>query len=127
MPGTRRAILFGGCVAALPPSVRGGELPEGCGGAFRIDNRSSRTIRSIFITSAAVTDAHDHDWLGDTILPPGLALSFRSLAAPLIDLTIVRDDGRRLQRHGIEICRLPYLLVTDAGITPAARPGGATP
>lgn len=127
MPGTRRAVLAAGCVVALPPSARSEELPEGCGGAFRIDNRSSRPIRSIFITSAVVTDADDHDWLGETILPPGLALSFRSLAAPLIDLTVVRDDGLRLQRRGIAICRLPHLLVTDAGITPAARPGGATP
>ncbi|MEO3472676.1 hypothetical protein AAFN86_12470 [Roseomonas sp. CAU 1739] len=123
MPGTRRALLLAAFAGALPRVARGEELPEGCEGAFRVDNRSSRPIRSIFITSAAASDADDHDWLGETILPPGLAMSFRSLAGPLIDLTIVRDDGRRLQRRGIEICRLPYLLVGDGAITPAARPG----
>ena len=116
--------LFATFVAALPAMPRSEELPEGCAGAFRVDNRSSRTIRSIFVSGTTASDDDYRDRLDEGVLPPGLALTFRYAQAPLIDLTVVRDDGRRIERRGIDICRLPFLMVTDAGITLAARPGG---
>ena len=101
-------------------SARAQGLPEGCNGAFRLDNRSSRAIRSIFNSGPAPSDTDFRDWLDDATLPPGLAMTFRGAGA-VIDLTIMRDDGRRLQRRDIDICRLPLLLVTDSAITPTAR------
>ena len=114
--------LFATFVAALPAMPRSEELPAGCAGAFRVDNRSSRTIRSIFVSGTTVSDDDYRDRLDEGVLAPGLALTFRYAEGPLIDLTVVRDDGRRIERRGIDICRLPFLMVTDAGITLAARP-----
>ena len=48
---------------------RSEELPEGCAGAFRVDNRSSRTIRSIFVSGTTASDDDYRDRLDEGVLP----------------------------------------------------------
>lgn len=88
---------------------------QGCDTRFQVVNNSSLTVAQLFFSHESL-NSWGVDQLGQNVLPPGRAASYRANNAGGYDFRIVWQNGRAAELRRIDICRASRIVVTNRGL-----------
>jgi len=101
----------------LLPLLAGCAAPRGpapvCPGTFTLVNQSGRAIEQLYAGSA-------RDLLEPGIMAPGLRRSFQATGPNAALLRVVFVDGRAAELGPVNLCILPLVVVSQAGMQASA-------
>ena len=113
LPLARRALVPATLALLLPGCE--GATPGGCG-ARSLPLRNASTLA---IEQAYGGDGSAGGWggelLGSSVLPPGESRAIR-LPAGARAVRLVWANGRAAELHGVDLCAIPGLTLTDRGL-----------
>ena len=111
------ALVLGGCteqprqVVVVQQPVR-----QACDTSFQVVNNSGATVERLYF-SHSTQGGWGADQLGQNVLPPGRATSYRAANAGNYDFRVVWTNGRAAELRGIDVCRASRITVTNSGLT----------
>ncbi len=85
-----------------------------CG--FQVINNSSVTVYALNFSSSAMSN-WGADQLGNQVLAPGRAVSFRPSNAGNYDFRVTWVNRRTAELRQVDTCRTPNIIVTNGGMT----------
>ena len=106
------ALAVAGCV---PPTQTVVVRERSCDTSFRVVNASSGTVERLFFSHAS-QNGWGNDQLGETVLPPGRATSYRAAHTGAYDFRVVWANGRSAELRRIDVCVASTITVTDGGL-----------
>jgi hypothetical protein len=112
------ALLLGACTPQQPQQVVVVQRPAaspGCDTSFTVVNNSSATVERLYFSHSSL-GGWGADQLGQNVLPPGRAASYRAANAGAYDFRVVWANGRAAEVRGVNICRASRITVTNGGL-----------
>ncbi len=89
---------------------------QACDTSFQVVNNSGATVERLYF-SHSTQGGWGADQLGQNVLPPGRATSYRAANAGNYDFRVVWTNGRAAELRGIDVCRASRITVTNSGLT----------
>lgn len=104
--------------ACVPPTQTIMVQPRSgsCDTSFRVVNSSSGTVERLFFSHSS-QEGWGNDQLGESVLPPGRATSFRAANTGSYDFRVVWANGRSAELRRINICVASTVTVYDSGLS----------
>lgn len=110
-----RAVTFDGSTATAPAELFA--MPR----SIRLDNRSPRPIRQVFVSSASA-DQWGNDLAPAGEIPPRTVGGLIYRGGCVADLRVVYDNRAAEERRGIDLCATPTLIIRPGWTTEDAPP-----
>jgi hypothetical protein len=107
-------MVLGLAACASPQSMVVRE--RGCDTGFQVVNDSSGTVERLYFSHASQS-GWGTDQLGNQILPPGKAASYRAANTGAYDFRVVWANGRAAELRRIDICVASTITVHDSGLS----------
>lgn len=87
-----------------------------CDTSFTLVNASGTTINELYFSSANSSN-WGNDRLGSNVLPAGRQASYQPRPGGRYDFRVVFDNGRSVERRGIDLCSVSTVTVRGNGIS----------
>ncbi len=98
-----------------PVAVQQVPVVRGCDSRFQVVNRSSLTVTQLFFSHAS-RNSWGVDQLGQRVLPPGRAWTYRASNAGAYDFRVIYANGRAAELRRVDVCRASRIVVTNSGM-----------
>jgi hypothetical protein len=110
--------LLGGLAGCIPPpdGSYAQQMPsQACDTSFRVVNESAGTVEQLYFSHSSMRQ-WGSDQLGQNVLAPGRAASYRAANPGAYDFRVVWSNGRTAELRGVDICRASTITVTNGGL-----------
>jgi hypothetical protein len=108
--------LLAGLAACAPQTQTVYVQQPACDTSFRVVNQSSGTVERLYFSHASQGN-WGNDQLGQNVLPPGRAASYRAANVGAYDFRVVWSNGRSAELRRINICQASTITVYDSGLS----------